>query len=289
MSRAAAQVPAGYQGTITLAVPGADNGPFSPSTVADFDLATGQLTARFQGIDPTRAPDGEVAFIHRLQPGYTADHAVVVADPKGVLGPPLSICKDYNVDANQVCITPKLSPNTQLVAFGRRGPGQLCHNNFGTFFGDFVTVVDRHGNIVSSFEGFTYPEWFPNGQLLMLGTECRNAGIWITDAALRNVARVDDQITTPARAPAVSPDGSTVAFVWNGRVWTLGQAGLSDVTPPLQHPVFYAGWSPDGSALAALTASINADKALVLFRPGDAGSVVTLRLPTYPSGPLSWR
>ena len=280
-----------YRGVLTFATPGAGD-PFGPAVIQDFDLASKELTIRFDGLDATRAGNGETAFIARLSPGWAADHGVVVADARAVPGALLYVCRNFHWTDNSNCSAPKLAPNARLVAFAIRGAGKLCKDNFGTGYGDLVVVSDRRGHELARFEGFTSPEWLPDGRLLMMGTQCRNAGVWITDAGLRSPARIDaSQINTPARAPVVSPDGNRIAFVWNRQLWALelnGAHELSQITH-LSKSVSAAAWSPDGSSLALLQFDVSMPlKSIVIVRPGADHAPETLPLPVYPYGPLSW-
>ncbi len=85
-----------------------------------------------------------------------------------------------------------------------------------------IIVRDRKGAEVARFEGYYYPEWLPNGRLLMLGSPCRRAGVWVADRSPRPPTRADgNQVATPAKFPAVSRDGCRVALVWNNQLWTL--------------------------------------------------------------------
>jgi Tol biopolymer transport system component len=257
-------------------------------------LATDRLTVRFDGFDAHRTRTGETAFLSRLTAGYVSDFGVVVADARGVPGPPLYVCKSFSFNLNRICHTPRLSPDGRLIAFGAAtGGGKLCKDSYGTAFGYYVMVRDRRGAPVASFEGYDYPDWLPDGRLLMLGTPCRGAGVWVADASLRAApTRADaNQVATPAQHPSASPDGGSVAFVWNGQLWALALGGRRELMQltRLEKPVASAAWSPDGRALAVLQSYVSMPvKALVLLRPGDERSVVSRPLPFYPFGPISW-
>lgn len=281
-----------YRGVLTFATTG-NGDPFHPTVVQDLDLASSQLTVRFDGLDATRTRSGELAFVQRLAQGYFADHGVVVVDARGVPGAPVFVCKGFNVSSNRTCAVPTLAPNGRLVAFATVGSGTVCDGGYGMKWGSFVVVTDRRGAEVARFEGYGFPEWLPNGRLLMLGTQCRRGGIWLADGSLRSLSRVDgDQVNTPASAPAASPDGNTLAFVWNNQLWSLklgGRPELAQLTA-LPKPVTSAAWSPDGSSLAALMFDVTMPvRSLALFRPGDQTSVVFRDLGVYPYGPISWR
>jgi WD40 repeat protein len=278
----------GYRGTITFA----RGSVVGPETVVDLDVATDGVVGRFGGWDPQRTPSGESAYVSRVGGGYFGDAAVVAADARGVPGPALWICKSYNWSSNHVCHTPKLAPDGKLVAFGVvGGGGKVCRDQYGMFFADHVVVRDRAGRDVASFEGYYLPEWLPDGRLLMMGTQCRGAGVWISER-LGEPRRVDGgQVAVPGGQPSISPDGRTLAMVWNGQLWTMSLDGRHELTQitRFDQTVAAAAWSPDGRAFAVLLYDVSLPvKVLVLFRPGDAASQVVKPLAFYPYGPLSW-
>ncbi len=53
------------------------------------------------------------------------------------------------------------------------------------------------------------------------------------------------------RSPAISPDGSTIAFSYRGDLWTVPAAGGA-ASPRTVHAAYETSpvWSPDGSQLA---------------------------------------
>ena len=158
-----------YQGVLTFATPG-NGDPFSPTIIQDYDIATGELAVRFDGIDASQAKTGEVAYITRLAGGWMADHGVVVADSRGVPGAPVFVCKQFNWVQNQSCHTPKLSPDHQRVAYVSRG-------GWGRSARTLRHVLERlrgcHRSprtLLARFEGYYSPEWLPDGRLLMMGS-----------------------------------------------------------------------------------------------------------------------
>ena len=281
----------GFRGTLTLA-----GGAIWPEVVVDLDAASGRVAPRLTGIDPHGASNGETVFLTPLGGGGYPDFGVVVADAQGAIGAPLYICPSFNFVDNRVCHTPKLSPDSRLVAFGAYASSSADQYTLASY----VMVRDRAGVELARFEGFGYPDWTPDGRLVMMGTAARNGGVWVADAALGAVTRVDhDEVGTPAEMPAVSPDGRRVAFVWDRRVpsqvnkelWTLTLDERAELTQ-LSRPgdwIAAAAWSPDGTALATLPGGVGVpEKALLLFRPGGEYSFVLHPLTSYPYGPISW-
>jgi Tol biopolymer transport system component len=211
-----------------------------------------------------------------------------------VPGAPLFVCKMFSFLSNRICHAPKLSPDARLVAFGTADTGgKLCQTPYGLFWADYVVVRDRAGAELVRHEGFHSPEWLADGRLLMLGSQCRGAGVWVSGPAQAEPTRIDGgQVATPARLPAVSPDGRKLALVWNNQLWTLGLDGerqLEQITR-FDKAVAAAAWSPDGKAMALLLWDVALPvRALVLARPGSPDAPEVRPLGFYPFGPISWR
>jgi hypothetical protein len=282
-----------YSGILTFATTG-NGDPFHPTVVQDLDLASSALTPRFNGLDASRARSGETAFLQRLGAGLYADHAVVVADARGVPGRPLFVCQSFESSTNRVCAAPKVSPDGRAVAFTAvGGGGSVCKGQYDMYWAAYVVVRDRRGAELARFEGYHDAEWLPDGRLLMLGSACRGAGVWVADTTLRALSRVDGElVATPAAATAVRPDGRRVAFVWNNQLWglSLGATPELEQLTQLDKPVTAAAWSPDGRAIAALMFDVSMPvRAIALFRPDDARSLEIRTVAAYPYGPLSWQ
>jgi len=74
------------------------------------------------------------------------------------------------------------------------------------------------------------------------------------------------------RSPAISPDGTSIAFTYRGRVYTVDRAGGE--AKPLTDPEFRATdpvWSPDGKAIAFSAAVFNVGD--VYLAPLDGGEI----------------
>ena len=271
----------GFGGTLTFA-----GGSVWPEVVVDLDAASGRVTPRFTGIDPHRTRSGEAVFLTAISGGGGyPDVGVVVADAQGAIGGPVYVCPSFNFVDNRVCHTPKLSPDTRLVAFGAYASSSADQYTLTSW----VLVHDRNGAEVARFEGFAHPDWTPDGRLVMMS----GAGVWVSDAALRTVTRVDHgQVGSPATMPAVSPDGRRVAFVWNEQLWTLTLDGRGELArvDTFDYAISAVAWSPDGSAFAVIPFDVVSPLPYVMmFHPGDAGSAVAHPLSFYPYGPISWR
>lgn len=156
---------------------------------------------------------------------------------------------------------PKVSPDGKYLSVTIYGhPGQaFTTNSVGVF--DLAT-----GKLVTKFDDKYYGSWTPDGRLVMSGTHKNGAsesslyqpktpGIFISDAGLQNLTRIDPELDDPSPYhAAVSPDGKKVAFILNDHVWVMGidgsnpkQVSASDNDNVETYPT----WSPDGKSIAA--------------------------------------
>jgi hypothetical protein len=120
-------------------------------------------------------------------------------------------------------------------------------------------IVSRDGRVQMAFgTGYTHPSWAPDGRMVMAGTKAvgslagnAKAGIFLSAVRSSSVRRIDPNFDAP-HSPAVSPDGSQVAFVNGSKLWVMpltgGQPrGLYEGTSRFLGPL---AWSPDGSMIA---------------------------------------
>ncbi len=97
------------------------------------------------------------------------------------------------------------------------------------------------------------PSWAPDGSVVVQGWISLNNGIYRVSSDFKTITRIDPNFSNVSE-PRVSPDGKTVAFIRDGKVWTMGIDGLN----PTQYYVSGMNfsvptWSPDGQYIAALS------------------------------------
>ena len=110
--------------------------------------------------------------------------------------------------------------------------------------------------------GATNPSWSPDGSAIYFNSD---GGLWVVGSA----GGIPDRIFEHAGGYAVHPDGETIAFQRGGAIWTAARGEepreipYSNEIPP---PLTLAGFSPDGSRLAAMSG----DGIWILGYPADA-------------------
>lgn len=206
--------------------------------VLAIDLGTGKYQKAWDGVWPHRHRSGELAFIDRTG-------AVAITDPAGTVTTTLRR-KDGPA-------SPVLSPDGTKVAVVVQGPSTAVIGGKEVVLGqcNTVKVLDRQNKEVASLPKTSDPAWTPDGRLVLSG-HVYSDGLSLTDRDLKDPKPVSADLGR-ATEPCVSPDGQTVAFTMNGRVFLIGLDGTGLRQPvnsgePQRRPCF----SPDGKKLALL-------------------------------------
>jgi hypothetical protein len=253
------------------------------AAMVNVDLGTQRLVspAQIAGVNGTRNVEGEFAFVQECGAGW----GVFIADASGTPVDTVFECADRG-GAFQDYSTVQLSPDGTRVAVVE---SPLLRSPAGAL------VVSRTGQELAFFEGFGNPSWTVDGRLLVV-----RDGLWMTDASLAGLARIDqDQILGAMGTAAAHPDGERVAFEYVGAIYQMhldgsGFARMHEETELAYSPV----WSPDGNVLAFLLSDGTSPERAVFFHDFAEGTTSTLWLNTFldgnpfstePQGPLSWR
>lgn len=237
-----------------------------PENLLDFDLgawdgelilaSSGQITEYsfetkgrrdlIQGAMPHRLPSGEMVHTDRYQ------QKLIITDANG-------ISKVELLDAQETSVidAPKFSPDGRLIAFTHSSAFRRIDTVEGTL------VFTREGVRVARFSGLYSPSWTPDGRLVMAGAYSDDGvyikrsgtpGLFITSSDLKSVTRFDPSLNDPTPVlPSVSPDGSMVAYIYNGHVWTIGIDGTGGrqlTTGGGDKDQSFPTWSPDGRWVA---------------------------------------
>jgi len=104
---------------------------------------------------------------------------------------------------------------------------------------------------IATWEGAYAGTWMPDGRLLLASGD----GLFVLDESFDNPTRLSAEITSAVNNPAVSPDGTSIAFEYNQQIWGMnidgsGARQLLFGGARLRYPV----WAPDGTATLAYLA-----------------------------------
>jgi len=155
--------------------------------------------------------------------------------------------------------SPKLSPDGSKLAVTVTSYSDYKIDS------DAVLVFDKGGNVIARFNNKYMADWTPDGRLVMTGSIKNESvdgsvrtkatpGIYVSDATLSTVTRIDPNLNDPAPYhAAVSPDGKKIAFIKNDHVWTINIDGsdLKQITAADNDNIeTFPTWSPDGDYIA---------------------------------------
>lgn len=165
-------------------------------------------------------------------------------DKRGLVVADISGANERIVARNPEDQLPTWSPDGQKVIFLSRRSGQRASELFVVPAGSDEATVIGNGE---------YPTWGPDGRLVFKGWMSTGVGLRIGSADLTGLQTLTgDESDT---APAVSPDGTRVAFMsrrdgdWNIYVVRSDGTGLTQVTDDPADDGLPA-WSPDGKVVA---------------------------------------
>jgi uncharacterized protein YegP (UPF0339 family) len=178
---------------------------------------------------------------------------------------------------------PVLSPDASLIAYG--SVDDLGYAS--------VMVRRRKGDqseIIAQLPDMTQPTWTKDGGLIMaggasaLGSLSSVEGIYLTDVSFGTPRGIDPNLANPL-APALSPDGGSVAFILGKQLWLMGVDGSNPHSLTSTTGLEFYGfptWSPDSQWLAVAAAEPNFEAwsfILVLPAKGDMGKTQRLDFP----------
>lgn len=202
----------------------------------------------------------EKLFSNASQPDITEDGRIIaveeypiriiVTDHSGVNR--LSIIekesttgKEYKYWLNK----PRISYNQSYIAYdGGRvvNPNTYVVNSNN---GELVAIIGDY----SSRQPMTSPSWAPDGSLFVEGLTSMNNGIYKVSSDFTSMERIDPNLSNVSE-PTVSPDGSKIAFIRDGKIWTMGLDGSNATLLDSEISNFISPtWSPDSKYLAVVS------------------------------------
>lgn len=227
--------------------------------VHKLDLATGEDVVLGMGHAVDRAPDGKLVIIGKTgieesDERLLSTRVIKKSDTSNV---------EDDAEVNQT--VPKVSPDGKHIAYQTLGDSSyVCDRDDGKVTARFMQE--------GATDGFLNPSWTPDGRLVMAGGFA-NEGLYLTDEDLKTTTRIDPDLEQP-KQPAVSPDGTKVAFVLKNLVFVIGLDGedLTQIDPTTDSADdTFPTWSPDGKYIAHY-----AKAGHLMVRPAEGGDGIDL-------------
>jgi hypothetical protein len=185
----------------------------------------------------------------------TPQSTVAITSADGIGTRPLPVYGNSNN-------TPRFAPDGQrVVLMGLQRPASVEEAAMAVYSNATLQpmIVGRDGRPQLAFStGYSQPTWTPDGRIVVAGTKALGSlggdaqtGIFLSAARGSALRRIDPGFDAP-HSPAVSPDGSLVAFVNASKIWVMP---LSGGTPRSLYEgssrfLGSLAWSPDGTIIA---------------------------------------
>lgn len=218
----------------------------SPDYLGVIEISPNPLSKRrvLDGSMPRQLADGRIVY---RQPCGQRVHRIMIADQNLRLTQ-ITPCSSEipNGGASPTDFQQSvLSPDGTHVAVEAR---YFLNSSF-----NFATlIIDINSQeTIATWDGAYAGTWMPDGRLLLASNE----GLFVLDESFDNPTRLGDEITSAVNNPAVSPDGTSIAFEYNQQIWGMnidgtGARQLLYGGARLRYPV----WAPDGTATLAYLA-----------------------------------
>jgi Tol biopolymer transport system component len=243
------------------------------------DLGTGTDRVLGAASKVFRAPDGKLIIVGTKGIEETDEQIlttrVIKEDKTGFS------MDDAEVNINDIAVSPD---GTKIAYDNLSGKAYVCTRTDGAVLARFETT--------GATESVGRPNWTPDGRLVAVGG-FGNQGIFVSDAALTTLTRIDPNLEQP-RYAAASPDGTKIAFVVQKKVFVinLDGTGLTAIDTKDDADDRWPTWSPDGTVIAYF------DGGRMKLRPSTGGDSVDV-FDSYPalkdkllvfgaSAPMQW-
>lgn len=211
------------------------------------DLATGSVRSLGLSGNFDVRPDGAVVYVNSR-----GEMILTNENGSGASRVPVYGTKNYS---------PRFSPDGNRIAYhGGQKPRGLEAAMEAAFTNARLEplVITRDGRLLAAFgSDYAQPCWTPDGRIVVAGgkfapgiTTGNVSGLFISDPSLRTLKRLPLDFDAP-HSPAVSPDGTKLAFANGPNLWVSGIDGSNPrkIYDGASRNVMFPAWSPDGQAL----------------------------------------
>lgn len=165
---------------------------------------------------------------------------------------------------------PQLSRDGRYIAYDQPNFSGLVYIINASTGALVVTIGDVPTNYY-----YNHPSWGKDGSLYIQAVPFNavqsGGGIFKIDNTFQSINRLDKNLNTP-KQPTISPDGTTIAFILNSHLWTMGIDGMNakQITTSDQTEI-YPAWSPDSKWVA-----VNNGGCDIFLVPIGGGSAIDL-------------
>ncbi len=279
----------GLSGTIILE----KDDPMGEHAIMSVNLKSNKIAVEVDGYGP-RKVGTNIVFLQTCGDNG-ANLQVAVADQDGFVSK-ASPCGGYGFSSafRSTDIShdgKRIAVHDPDIATGKDSTGFLTLSNSG------IRIYKTGGDEIGTIIGGAAPVWTPKGELLMVGTgrdKELGHGIYKADKSLKNTKRIDDgRLNNQVSSLTVHPEGTRVAFVYNGQLWEMNlKTGEPKRLLAHSHEIKYSAYSPDGKKFAFITQEpidegidLGGGYRINIF---DRRQVKPFYINFVPDGPLSW-
>jgi Tol biopolymer transport system component len=206
----------------------------------------------------------EELFTNAFQPDITDDGRIIAVES----APKERIIITNVSDANRQTILESEPSFSQMFKYMFDKPRISYNQTYIAYEGDKVhnpityVINSKNGELVATIGDFDSrqpmisPSWSSDGSLYVQGIPSMNNGIYRISSDFKQMNRIDPNLSNVSE-PSVSPDGMKIAFIREGKVWTMGPDGSNATLLNSEKSNFtMPTWSPDSKYLAVTSSGI---------------------------------
>lgn len=216
-----------------------------PNFLGVTEVSINPLTKKrvFSGSSPRRHSSGRTVFrqgcgsgVSRIVAAEDGSMPVALTPCSSEIENPGYFATDFEFSA--------LSPDGSKIAVEAQ-----FHANSSNNYWTIIFDTESHQELARF--GKVEPMWFDDGRLLTVSI---HGGFHLIDADLTTIAPfASETISGKVRNPALSPDGSRIAFELDQQIWVMNADGSEPhVVATGSRTLRFPAWSPDGTVIAYL-------------------------------------